>query len=338
MRILNFAIVGSGRISQRHADSIINLERARLVAVCDIIKNRADFFAKKYNIRSYYSFARLLKDKDIDVVNICTPSFLHASMGIQAAQANKHIIMEKPIATNLNDGLKLIEVCKKNKLKLCVVYQNRYNPSIKELKKIVEKGGLGKLNLASVCVRWYRPPEYYKDWHGDPIMSGGGALMTQAIHHLDILQWLMGMPEEVIAYAGNLSHKIKVEDTVISLIKFRNGALATIEASTITYPKNIEASVALFGEKGSVKVGGLALNQKVFWFVKNHDLSKKILAEKDFEPVNIYGVNHKAAINDMVEAILKDREPEINGVEGLKSLKIVLAIYQAAKTRKTVKL
>lgn len=339
MRVLNFAIVGCGRVASRHADSIKNLKNAKLLAVCDAKKDRADFFGRKYKTRVFYSFDTLLKNKTIDIVNICTPSGLHSQMGIKAAKAGKHIIVEKPMALNLKDADSLINECKKNKAKLCVVLQNRYNPAMQDLKKLVDSGKLGKVNLTSVCVRWFRPQSYYEDdWHGRWLMDGG-AVMNQSIHHLDALIWLLGMPKSVFAYTGTLAHKIEVEDTGVAIFKYNNGSLAVFEGSTITYPENLEGSIALFGENGSVKVGGTALNRKIFWKIKGElDKEKEILAKETGEPPSVYGFSHKEVIKDMIEAVLKNREPKTNGYEGRKSLELALAIYKSAKKCREVRI
>ncbi|MCM8786986.1 MAG: Gfo/Idh/MocA family oxidoreductase [Candidatus Omnitrophica bacterium] len=339
MEILKFAIVGCGRIAPRHADSIASLKNAKLWAVCDIKKERADLFGKKYRAKIYYSLNKLLKDKEIDIVDICTPSYLHAEMGIQAANKGKHIIVEKPMALNLKDANNLISASKENKVKLSVVLQNRFNPAMKDLKKLVESKKLGKIYLASVCVRWFRPQSYYEDeWHGKK-GTGDGVVINQTSHHLDALVWLLGMPKSVFAYTGTLAHKTEVEDVATAVFKYKNGALAVLETSTFTYPQNLEGSIALFGKNGSVKVGGTALNRKIFWKIKGElDKEEEILEKEKGEPPSVYGFSHKEVIKDMIKAVLNSREPKTNGYEGKKSLELILAIYKSAKEKKEVKI
>lgn len=339
MRSLNFAIVGCGRVAPRHADSIVEIKNANLLAVCDNKKDRADRFGREYKARVYYDFKKLLKDPQIDVVNICTPSGLHAQMAIETARAGKHIICEKPMALNSKDAKKMISECRKNKVKLCIVLQNRYNRAMGDLKKVVERKKLGKINLGSVCVRWFRPQSYYgDDWHGKWEMDGG-AVMNQSIHHLDALIWTMGMPKSVFAYWGTLVHKTEVEDCCVAVFKYKNGSLAVFEGSTIIYPENLEGSIALFGDKGSVKVGGTALNRKVFWKIKDElDKEKKNLSQNKADPKSVYGSSHKFVIKDMIESVLKNREPRTDGIEGYESLKLVLAIYESARNNKEVKI
>lgn len=328
--ILRLAIVGCGRIAPRHAEAIHEIDNSKLIAVCDIKKERADLLSKKYDVKSYYDYAKLLENKEIDIVNICTSSGLHAKMGIMAADKGKHIVVEKPMALSLNDADNLIKACHRNKVKLAVILQNRYNQAMQDLNKIIKKGKIGKINLACVCVRWYRSQEYYNDeWHGTVKMDGG-VVMNQSIHHLDALVWLMGMPKSVFAYSGTLAHQIETEDACVAIFKYKNGSLATFEGSTITYPENIEGSIAFFGEKGSVKVGGTALNRKVFWKIKGElDKEREILKKEKKDPKSIYGLSHKEAINDMVKCILEGKEPQNNGEEGRKSLRLVCAIYNS---------
>ena len=337
MKTLNFAIIGCGRVAPRHAESIKQIKKARLLGVCDVKRENADLFGEKYHSQVYYSVDELLRNKKIEVVSICVPSGLHVSLGIKAARAGKHIILEKPMALNLKDADSLINECKRNKVKLCVVLQNRYNQPIQDLKKLVESRKLGKINLASVCVRWYRPQSYYNDdWHGRLTMDGG-AVMNQSIHHLDALIWLLGMPKSVFAHTATLAHQMEAEDVGIAVFKYQNRALAVFEGSTITYPENLEGSIALFGDKGSVKIGGTALNRKVFWKIKGQlDKEAVILAKEKNDPKSVYGLSHKEVISDMIEAVLKNREPKTNGYEGRKSLKLVLAIYKSAKEGKEV--
>jgi len=236
------------------------------------------------------------------------------------------------MALNPVDADKMIQASKATGRKLCVVLQNRYNPPMQDLYNLIRSKQIGAVLLGSVTVRWYRPQEYYEDgWHGTKAMDGG-ALMNQSIHHIDALQWLIGEPvESVVAYTGTMVHKMESEDVGIALLKFRGGTLATVEGSTITYPQNLEASVALFGEKGSVKVGGTALNRKVFWKVKDQlEHEQELLTHESIDPPTVYGESHKHVIKDMLDAIAADRQPLTNGEEGKKSVVIVSAMYESA--------
>jgi UDP-N-acetyl-2-amino-2-deoxyglucuronate dehydrogenase len=330
---LNFGLIGCGRVAPRHIGSIHELSKARLVAVADIIESRAQRYASENGIAAYTDYQRLIERDDLDIVNICTPSGLHAQIAIDAMQAGKHVIVEKPIALSIEEADRMIDTAKAEGVKLCVVLQNRYNPPIKDLRQIVDEGRMGKLLLGNATVRWYRPQEYYEDgWHGTWSMDGG-ALMNQSIHHIDALQWFMGEVQSVFAFTGTLAHFMEAEDTGVAVIRFKSGGLGVVEGSTITYPQNLEGSIALFGETGSVKVGGTALNRKVLWKIEGElEHERELLTRDQVDPPSVYGNSHKSVIADMVEAVLEDRHPKTNGKEARKSVALVLAIYESART------
>ena len=334
-----FGLIGCGRITPRHAQSIRELENTCLVAVADVITSRAERYAKDYNAQAYADYRRMLERRDIAVVNICTPSGMHAQMAIDALQAGKHVIVEKPMALKLQDADRMIATAKATGMKLCVVLQNRYNPPMRDLRRVVDEGKLGKLLLGNATVRWYRPQEYYEDgWHGTYAMDGG-ALMNQSIHHIDALQWLMGDVATVFAHKATLAHKMEAEDVGVAVLQFKNGALGTIEGSTVTFPENLEGSVALFGERGSVKVGGTALNRKAIWKIEGELEHENVLLRRDeVDPPSIYGFSHKAVIADMIEAIQQNREPRTDGIAARKSVALVLAMYESARTGCLVKM
>ncbi len=329
---IRFGLIGCGRVAPRHTQSITELENANLVAVADIIKSRADRFGKENEADAYQDYRYLLERQDIDVITICTPSGLHARMAVEAMQAGKHVIVEKPIALSLKDADWMIETSKKTGKKMCVVLQNRYNPPMQDMQRVVNDGRLGKLLMGVATVRWYRPQEYYEDgWHGTWAMDGG-ALMNQSIHHIDALQWLMGKVESVFAYTSTLNHKMEAEDAGVAVIKFQNGGIGTIEGSTITYPENLEGSVALFGEKGSLKVGGTALNRKVIWKVSGElEHEREILTSEQVDPPSVYGKSHLKVIENMIQAIYANAQPSTHGAQARGSLALVLAIYESSR-------
>ncbi len=336
---LRFGLIGCGRVAPRHAESISTLPGAHLAAVADLKESRAQRFAAQYNATPYTDYRALLDRPDIDVVNICVPSGLHAQITLDALAAGKHVLVEKPIALSLADANAMIAAAQAAKRKLCVVLQNRYNPPMQDLKQVVTEGRLGRLLLGAATVRWYRTQEYYEDeWHGTWAMDGG-ALMNQSIHHIDALQWLMGAPASVHAYTATLAHRMEAEDVGVAVIRFRNGALGTVEGSTITYPENLEGSVAVFGEQGSAKVGGTALNRKVLWKLAGElEHERELLTRDQMDPVSVYGTSHRAVIADMSEAVRDDRMPTTHGAEARKSLALVLAMYESARTRQSVEL
>jgi UDP-N-acetyl-2-amino-2-deoxyglucuronate dehydrogenase len=337
--MLRFGLIGCGRVAPRHAESLLSLPGAQLVAVADVRESRAERFAAQYHAAAHTDYHALLARQDVDVVNICTPSGLHAQMAVEAMQAGKHVIVEKPIALTLHDADLMIGAARVYGLKLCVVLQNRYNRPMQDLKQVIESGMLGRLLLGNATVRWYRPQEYYEDgWHGTWAMDGG-ALMNQSIHHIDALQWLLGRPESVFAYSATLAHRMEAEDIGVASIRFHGGTLGVVEGSTVTYPENLEGSVAVFGERGSLKVGGTALNRKVLWKVAGElEHEKELLTREQVDPPSVYGTSHRAVIADMIEAILVNRAPKTDGREAKKSLALVLAMYESARTGQPVNL
>jgi UDP-N-acetyl-2-amino-2-deoxyglucuronate dehydrogenase len=337
---LRFGIIDCGRIAPRHAQAIADIPREmniQLVAAYDLIDSRVQHYTKTYGGKAYTDYHQLLANPDIDVVTVCVPSGLHTQIGIDAARAGKHVLVEKPIALRPEDADDLIHACEEMNVTLGVVLQNRFNPPMRDLRALVDSGKVGRLYLGSVTVRWYRPQEYYEDgWHGTLDMDGG-ALMNQSIHHIDALQWLMGNVESVYAYTGTLAHDMEAEDAGVAVVRFKNGAIATIEGSTLTYPENLEGSVAIFGEHGSVKVGGTALNKKVLWKVRGElEHEREMLTLEAIDPPSVYGFSHREQIIEMANAIRENRLPSTHGREARRSLELVLAIYQSARERREV--
>ncbi len=334
---MNFALIGCGRVSARHVESIAELPDARLVATADLIQARAERAASKQHADAYTDYRRVLDRADVTIVNICTPSGLHAEMAIAAMQAGKHVIVEKPMALSLADADRMIATARACNVRLCVVLQNRYNPPMQDVRRAVDEGKLGKLHLGNATVRWFRPQDYYEDgWHGTLAMDGG-ALMNQSIHHIDALQWLMGDAQEVFAYTATLAHKMEAEDAGVATIRFQSGALGAVEGSTLTFPENLEGSVAVFGEHGSVKIGGTALNRKVIWKIEGElEQENNLLRLEQLDPPSVYGTSHRAVIADMIAAVNAQRESQTNGAQARKSVALVLAIYESARTGKPV--
>jgi UDP-N-acetyl-2-amino-2-deoxyglucuronate dehydrogenase len=327
---LNFGIIGCGRIAYKHAEAIKKNEKANLLYVCDIIEERAVDYKNKYGAERYFTdYHEMLRRPDLDVVNICTPSGMHAEMGIAAAKAGKHVIVEKPMALSSIDADALINACDENRVKLAVCFQNRFNPPVQKLRRALEEGRFGKLTHASAVVRWFRPQDYYDQapWRGTWAMDGG-CLMNQSIHNIDLLQWMMGPVESVFGYTANNFRKIEAEDVGVAVLKFKNGALGVIEASTTIYPENLEETLAIFGEKGTVELGGIAVNKIETW--KFADSQDENLEMEQQDVPNVYGFGHDALIEDFIRAVIEDRRPYIDGREGIKALRIVLGIYNSA--------
>ncbi len=334
---IRFGLIGCGRVAPRHAQSIQQIHEAELVAVADVKASRADHFSHEYGAAAHYDHRALLERQDIDAVSICVPSGLHAPVVLDALEAGKHVLVEKPIALSLADADHMIEVAQARGLTLGVVLQNRYNSPMQMLRRAIDEGLLGRLYLGNACVRWYRPQSYYEDdWHGTVAMDGG-ALMNQSIHHIDALQWFMGPVQSVSAYSATLAHQMEAEDVGVAVLRFASGALATVEGSTLTWPQNLEGSVSIFGEHGSVQVGGTALNRVTLWKVRGQlEQESEILTSQRVDPPSVYGYSHREVIRDFAEALLEERRPGTPGPEARKSLALVLAIYQSAREGREV--
>ncbi|MCQ6264723.1 Gfo/Idh/MocA family oxidoreductase [Fictibacillus sp. WQ 8-8] len=329
---MNFAIVGCGFIAKKHAAAIDKIDAARLVAVCDKVPATMEFYKEEYDAEPYTDLQQMLEKEDIDIVCICTPSGFHASIAVQIAEAKKHIIVEKPIAMSIEDTDKIIGACNFNNVKLAVVHPNRFRPVVQELRKILDQGLLGKISHASCIVNWNRNQEYYDQapWRGTK-QHDGGVLMNQAIHNLDLLLWFMGTPKQVFSMEATRFRHIEAEDVSVGIIKFDLGALGTVEASTTVYPKNYEESITIFGEKGTVKIGGT--NALYFEHLDIMDMSDNEIEDlKESIKADPWGTpGHQWIIENMVNAINDGREPAVTGEDGKNALKLVLSLYESAK-------
>ncbi|MFD1707472.1 Gfo/Idh/MocA family protein [Siminovitchia sediminis] len=336
---MNFAIIGCGFIAKKHAAAIENIENAKLVAVCDKYGEAMKPYVKQYGAEPYSDLGELLKDDSIDIVCICTPSGLHAPIAEQVAKAKKHIVLEKPIAMTMEETDKIIKASEENDVKLAVVHPNRFRPVVQELRAIMDSGAFGKLSHASCIVNWNRNQEYYDQapWRGTK-EHDGGVLMNQAIHNLDLLLWFMGRPEEVFSMEATRLRKIEAEDVSTGVVRFESGALATIQASTTVYPRNYEESITIFGEKGTVKIGGA--NALYFEHVEIEGFKEeqiKTMKEKiESDPWGIPG--HQRILSDMIQAVKENREPAITGRDGRNALELVLGFYESANTNKPIQL
>lgn len=337
--MIRSALIGCGRVAPRHAESIAALTETTLVAVADVVESRAQHFATKFGAEAHTDWRVVLDRPDVDVIHITTPSGMHAEMAIAALQAGKHVIVEKPVALSLADADRMIAAEQASGKKLCVMLQNRFNQPMRELKALVDSGKLGRIHLGAATVRWYRPQEYYNDgWHGTWAMDGG-ALMNQSVHHIDALQWLMGEPESVFAQTATRIHQMEAEDVGVAVVRFRGGALATIEGSTITWPENLEGSVALFGDKGSVKVGGTALNRKEFWKVDGAlEHEREAVTHDLVDPPSVYGQSHQTVIQLFARAVIAGTATPNPASAARRSLALVLGIYESARSGSPVDL
>ena len=336
---LNFAVIGCGRIARKHIPIIDQLENANLVAVCDIKEERAKKWAGEYNVPYYTNYLEMLdKEKSIDVVNILTPSGSHAKITIDVAQYGKHVVVEKPMALKLEDADKMITECDKNGSRLFVVKQNRYNLPVQKLREALEHGRFGKLVLGTVRVRWSRDQAYYDmdPWRGTWAQDGG-VLTNQASHHIDLLEWMMGDVESVFAKTTTALMNIEVEDTGVAILKFTNGALGLIEATVCTRPNDLEGSISILGEKGTVEIAGFAVNKiRVWQFVDKKPEDEEIIREYNQNPPDVYGFGHYEYLKNVIDSIMNNKHALVDGLEGRKSLELINAIYESVETGKEV--
>lgn len=340
MKKIKFALVGCGRISSKHFQAIEQIEDAEIITCADIIEKRAKEASDKYHIKSYYKdYKKMLDNEDVNAVLICTPSGMHPSMGIESASRKIHVITEKPMAIDLKSADKLVNSCDENEVELFVVKQNRLNPSIQLLKKAIDKGRFGRLFSANATVRWTRPQSYYDmaKWRGTWEFDGG-AFMNQASHYFDLIQWLMGPVESVMAFTTTLNHNIETEDEGAGIIHFRNGAIGVVEVTMNTYPKNYEGSITIMGEYGTVKIGGVAVNKIEHWEFKDYDDDDKMVGSVTTDPTSIYGFGHLGYFRNVVDVFQNKAKPSIDGRSGRKSLELVLAMYKSARTGKKIAL
>jgi len=334
MKKLNFALIGCGRIAQRHAEHINNL--AVLKAVCDINEQKATSMATQYNATAYTDIDELLaKEKDVDVVAICSPNGLHALHTIKALKKGFHVLCEKPMAITVEDCGKMINEAERANKRLFIIKQNRFNPPIAALKKIIDEGRLGKILSAQLNCFWNRNDDYYSssDWKGKKDMDGG-TLFTQFSHFIDLLYWLVGDVKKAYALTGNFAHQhiIEFEDTGVIALEFYNGALGTINYSVNSFQKNMEGSITIFGDKGTVKVGGQYLNELEYQQIDNYEI--KDLPKGN--PANNYGQyqgsmsNHDKVYQNVIDVLTNQGVIATNGFEGLKTVEIIDKIYTSA--------
>lgn len=344
---LGFAIVGTGMISRFHARAIEDVRGAKLVACCDMAADRAKAFADEVGCTPYDDMKKMLTDSSVDVVTIATPSGAHMEPAVQAAKAGKHVIVEKPLEITLRRCDKIIDACKKAGVKLGTIFPSRFHDSSIQMRKAIDQGRFGRLTLGDAYVKWFRTQEYYDSgaWRGTWKLDGGGALMNQAVHTVDLLSWLMGPVEEIQAQTATLAHKrIEVEDVATATLKFKSGALGVIEATTAAYPGYLKR-IELHGSEGTAVLEEEDL--KIWDFAKKKPADKAIHKAMQqskstgggaADPSAIGHHGHTMQFKDFVKAIKTDGTPAVDGHEGRKPIEIILAIYKAAQSGKKVTL
>ena len=338
--MLNFALVGCGRIAKRHSELLgfNEISGAKLVSVCDNIINKANKIAEQFKVTAYKDMDEMMRSESVDVVVVLTPSGLHAEHVINLSKYGKHIMVEKPMALSIEDTENMIYACDVNNIKLFVIKQNRFNVPVVKLREALDAGRFGKLTLGTVRVRWARHQAYYDQdaWRGTWDMDGG-VLTNQASHHVDMLEWMMGDVESVFAKMTTALADVETEDTAIVTLKFKNGALGIIEATTATRPTNLEGSISILGEHGTVVVGGVAVNEMQTWvFEDEQEGDSSVLEEFSVNPPNVYGFGHQAYYEHAVDCIKNGSANLVDGLQGRKSIELINAIYESAETGKEV--
>jgi UDP-N-acetyl-2-amino-2-deoxyglucuronate dehydrogenase len=339
-RKIRMALVGCGRIAANHFASIEKHdENIEMVDVCDVDPAALAAAALRTGATPHGQLSDLLKSTSADVVILTTPSGLHPEQAIEVARSGRHVITEKPMATRWEDGLRMVRECDEAGVRLFVVKQNRRNATLQMLKKAVEQKRFGRIYMVNINVFWTRPQEYYDSakWRGTWEFDGG-AFMNQASHYVDLLDWLIGPIESMQAYTATMARDIEVEDSGVLSVRWRSGALGSMNVTMLTHPKNLEGSITILGEKGTVRIGGVAVNEIQHW-----DFAEKLPEDDDvgsasYQTTSVYGFGHPLYYENVVKVLRGEAEPETDGREGLRSLEVLTAAYLAARDGKRVHL
>lgn len=339
-RKVRFALVGCGRIAQNHFEAMAKHgERCELTDVCDIDPQALAAAVQKTGARGHASYTAMLAATQADCIVLTTPSGLHPTQAMEAARGGFDVMTEKPMATRWTDGLAMVRACDDAGVRLFVVKQNRRNRTLQMLKQAVDDGRFGRIYMVNVNVFWTRPQSYYDSaaWRGTWEFDGG-AFMNQASHYVDLLDWICGPVESVMAYTGTLARSIEVEDTGVAALKWRNGAMGSINVTMLTYPKNLEGSITILGEKGSVRVGGVAVNEIQHWqFDAPHAMDAGV-GDASYQTTSVYGFGHPLYYDNVINTLRGDAVAETDGREGLKSLELLIAMYLSSRDGKRINL
>lgn len=339
-RKVRFALVGCGRIAANHFGAVDTLkERCELVDVCDVDPKALSAAVEKTGASGHASLDDMLAMTKADCVILSTPSGLHPAQAIAVAETGRHVMTEKPMATRWKEGLAMVEACDKAGVHLFVVKQNRRNATLQLVKRAIEQKRFGRIYSVAVNVFWTRPQEYYDaaKWRGTWEFDGG-AFMNQASHYIDLLEWLIGPVESVMTYTGTLSRRIEVEDTGVAALRWRSGAMGTLNVTMLTYPNNLEGSITILGETGTVKIGGVAVNEIQNWKFAEALPEDDKVKEASYQTTSVYGFGHPLYYDNVIKALRGEAEPETDGREGLKTLELLIAMYMSARDGRRVPL
>lgn len=343
---MKYALVGCGRIATNHITAAVN-NKLEIVAVCDILPEKMEAILEKHNlqddtsIKRYTDYKKLIEENDLELVSIATESGIHAEIALYCIDKGINVIIEKPMAMNMADAEEIIRLSKERNVKVCACHQNRFNLAVQKVKKAIDENRFGKMSHGSINVRWNRNHGYYDQakWRGTWAQDGG-ALMNQCIHGIDLLRWLMGNEvEEVYGATRQRFHDyLEAEDIGVAVVKFKDGSVATIEGTTNVYPKNLEETLYLFGETGTIKLGGTSTNNIEAWQFESEKDGDAETRKLEEETSNVYGNGHSRLFADVIDAIKNDRAPYVDAVAGKNALEMVLSIYKSQKTGQPVKL
>jgi len=326
MKKVRFALIGCGRVSNWHANAIKNIDGAELAAVCDLVEEKASAMAKEHGVKHYTSYRRMLETENVDVVNIITPSGMHAEHSLDIMNNyRKHVVVEKPMALRVEDCEKMVNTAKDNGIGLYIMMQNRFNKAVLKIKEAIDNDLFGRFVLGTVRLRWCRPQRYYNrdPWRGKWAFDGG-ALTNQAIHHIDLLRWLVGEVDEVSAIASTRLVDVEVEDTAAAWMRFRNRAMGVIEATTAARPDDLEASISILGENGTVIIEGTSVNRITKWTFNEIDMK-----EFSEEPPNVYGFGHRPLLEEVVRSVKNGPPFPADKGDAIKTIELLGAIYSS---------
>ena len=339
-RKINIALVGCGRISKNHFQAIDqHQDRLTLTSVCDNDPEALSAAVAQYRVDGYDTIDKLLITSNADIVALCTPSGLHSAQAIKIAKSGRHVLTEKPMATRWQDGLKMVKACDESGVRLFVVKQNRLNVTLQLLKKAVDQGRFGRIYMANINVFWTRPQDYYdqNDWRGTWEFDGG-AFMNQASHYIDLIHWLLGPVESIQAMMGTLARNIEAEDSGVLNIRWRSGALGSVNVTMLTYPKNYEGSITILGENGTVRIGGVAVNEIQHWEFADKRPEDEQIRNTSYQTNSVYGIGHPLYYDNVINTLQGKEKPIVDGREGLGSLELLIAAYRASRDARVVHL
>jgi UDP-N-acetyl-2-amino-2-deoxyglucuronate dehydrogenase len=339
-RKIRFALIGCGRIANNHFEALPkNQYRAELVGVCDVDPRALDRAVGATGAEGYASLEAMLRQADADIVVVTTPSGLHPEQAIQIAAGRRHVMTEKPMATRWEDGKRMVAAADAAGVRLFVVKQNRRNATLQLLKRAVDKKRFGRIYMVNLNVFWTRPEAYYRSakWRGTWEFDGG-AFMNQASHYVDLIDWIVGPVESLQAYTATLARDIEVEDTGVISLRWRNGALGSMNVTMLTYPRNMEGSITVLGEHGTVRIGGVAVNEIQQWEFATPDPDDGKVGDASYQTSSVYGFGHPLYYDNVIKVLRGEAEPETDGREGLKSLEVLVAAYMSARDGKRVAL